>query len=170
MRVGAGRTRVPSSSPRRPRRPSTISQRPCIAVRGNTEARVPAIQSESRGRSGAVRPLTNATALLAALVVAGCSERRRGPPTAPPAASAPLIQEQALLGIDAEGNAAALQLVEAEGMPPSLTLYRLDRAGGPSRILLTAPAEVAAQVDVAVRGAGHRAEPLLAGAAKGPFP
>jgi tetratricopeptide (TPR) repeat protein len=91
------------------------------------------------------------------------------PLSAPYSASAPLIQEQALLGIDAEGNAAALQLVEAEGMPPSLTLFRLDRDGGPSRVLLAAPADVAGQVAAVVREAGHRAEPLLADAAKGPF-
>ncbi|TMA23634.1 MAG: hypothetical protein E6J62_17075 [Deltaproteobacteria bacterium] len=89
--------------------------------------------------------------------------------TAPYSASAPLIQEQALLGLDADGNAAALQLVEAEGMPPSLTLFRLDRDGGPSRVLLSAPAEVAAQVAAAVREQGHQAKPLLYEAAKSPF-
>src|SRR5947208_215498 len=89
--------------------------------------------------------------------------------TAPYSASAPLIQEQALLGLDAGGNAAALQLVEAEGMPPSLTLFRLDGEGGPSRVLLTAPDEVAARVAAAVREAGHQARPLLYDAAKGPF-
>jgi hypothetical protein len=91
------------------------------------------------------------------------------PLTAPYSASAPLIQEQALLGLDAGGNAAALQLVEAEGMPPSLTLFRLDGEGGPSRVLLTAPDEVAARVAAAVREAGHQARPLLYDAAKGPF-
>ena len=91
------------------------------------------------------------------------------PLTAPYSASAPLVQEQALLGLDAAGNAAALQLVEAEGTAPSLTLFRLDREGGPSRILLTAPAEVAAQVAAAVRDAGHEERPLLSDAAKGLF-
>src|SRR5207237_502411 len=77
--------------------------------------------------------------------------------------------EGRLLGLDADGNAAALQLVEAEGMPPSLTLFRLDRDGGPSRVLLSAPAEVAAQVAAAVREQGHQAKPLLYEAAKSPF-
>jgi tetratricopeptide (TPR) repeat protein len=103
------------------------------------------------------------------LLPAGCSEWRMRPLTAPYSASAPLIQEQALLGLDAEGTAAALQLVEAEGMPPSLALWRLDRDGGPSRVLLAAPAEVAAQVGAAVRAAGRREGPLLYEAAKGPF-
>jgi tetratricopeptide (TPR) repeat protein len=91
------------------------------------------------------------------------------PLTAPYAASAPLVQEQALLGLDAEGNAAALQLIEAEGMAPSLTLWRLDKNGGSSRLLLTAPSEVAAQVGAAVREAGREQRTLLADAAKGPF-
>jgi len=91
------------------------------------------------------------------------------PLTAPYSASAPLIQEQALLGLDADGNAAALQLVEAEAVQPSLTLFRLDRDGGASRVLLTAPPDVAARVAAAVREAGHRTKPLLAEAARGPF-
>jgi tetratricopeptide (TPR) repeat protein len=110
-----------------------------------------------------------ATGLVAYALLAACSEWRMRPLTAPYSASAPLIQEQALLGLDAEGNAAALQLVEAEGMAASLTLWRLDRDGGPSRVLLTAPAEVASQVASAVREAGHRQDPLLFEAAKGPW-
>jgi tetratricopeptide (TPR) repeat protein len=103
------------------------------------------------------------------LLAAGCSEWGMRPLTAPYTASAPLIQEQALLGLDSEGNAAALQLVEAEGMAPSLSLWRLDWDGGPSRVLLTAPAEVAAQVGAAVRERGRKATPLLSEAAKGPW-
>lgn len=91
------------------------------------------------------------------------------PLTAPYSASAPLIQEQALAGLDQDGNAAALQLVEAEGMPPSLGLWRLDREGGPSRLLLTAPRDIAMQVGASVREAGRREVSLLLGAAEGPW-
>jgi tetratricopeptide (TPR) repeat protein len=92
------------------------------------------------------------------------------PLTAPYVASAPLVQEQALVGLDADGNAAALQLVEAEGMPPSLELWRLDRDGGPSRLLLAAPREVAAGVAATVREGGRRRSPLLLEASKAPWP
>ena len=92
------------------------------------------------------------------------------PLTAPYVAAAPLVQEQALVGLDPEGNAAALQLVEAEGMPPSLTLWRLDRDGGPSRLLLAAPGEVASGVAATVREGGRTQSPLLLEASKTPWP
>jgi tetratricopeptide (TPR) repeat protein len=108
-------------------------------------------------------------ACLAALALLGCAEWRMRPLTAPYQASAPLVQEQALLGLDGEGNAAALQLIEAEGMPPALTLLRLDGLGRPSRLLSTADAEVASEVAASVRAEGRAGRPLLFEAAGRPW-
>src|SRR3954452_22322213 len=93
-----------------------------------------------------------------------------GPLTAPYVAAAPLVQEQALVGLDPDGNVAALQLVEAEGMPPSLELSRLDPDGGPSRLLPAAAGDVAAGVAASVREAGRTQSPLPLEAAKTPCP
>ncbi|MFL5424311.1 MAG: tetratricopeptide repeat protein, partial [Myxococcales bacterium] len=57
-----------------------------------------------------------------------------------------------------------------EGMPPSLELWRLDRDGGPSRLLLAAAGDVAAGVAAAVREGGRTRSPLLLEAAKRPWP
>ncbi|MFL5409345.1 MAG: tetratricopeptide repeat protein [Myxococcales bacterium] len=103
------------------------------------------------------------------ILCAACSEWRMRPLTAPYVAAAPLVQEQALVGLDPDGNVAALQLVEAEGMPPSLELWRLDRDGGPSRLLLAAAGDVAAGVAAAVRERGRTRSPLLLEAAKRPW-
>jgi hypothetical protein len=113
------------------------------------------------------KPGVRATALL--ILCAACSEWRMRPLTAPYVAGAPLVQEQALVGLDPDGNAAALQLVEAEGMAPSLELWRLDRDGGPSRLLLAAPPDVAAGVAATVRERGRTRSPLLLEAAKTPW-
>src|SRR3954466_7789747 len=98
---------------------------------------------------GAVQPGVRKSALL--ILCAACSEWRMRPLTAPYVAAAPLVQEQAVGGLALGGHVAALRLVEAEGMPPSLELWRLDRDGGPSRLLLAAAGDVAAGVAASVR-------------------
>lgn len=83
-------------------------------------------------------------------------------PTFPAAAAGlPVIHEQALLGISQAGDAAVAQLVDADGQPPELALLAFDRRGGPSRSLLVAPAEIAAQVGRRLRQEGRRLSPLL---------
>ena len=98
----------------------------------------------------------------AASALLGCAEWRRPPLMAGYEAGAPLVHEQALVGLDAGGNAAALQLLDAEGRPAELELLVLDGLGGPTRHLLQAPAAVAAAAAAALRTAGREARPLLA--------
>lgn len=87
------------------------------------------------------------------------------PPTFPAAAAGlPVIHEQALLGLSADGGAAVAQLVDADGQPPELTLLAFDRAGGPSRTLMVAPEDVAAAVSRRVREQGQKPWPVLAAA------
>jgi len=86
-----------------------------------------------------------------------------GPSTFPrDAARAPAIQEQALLGLSAEGDAAAVQLIDLEGTPPQLTLFVLDRAGGPTRPIKNAAQEIAQLVGKRLRAEGREGRPLLA--------
>ncbi len=80
------------------------------------------------------------------------------------AAGQPVVQEQALLGLSAAGDAAVAQLTDAEGAPPELTLLLLDHAGGASKVLRRAPVEVARAVAQRVRAAGQRLTPVLAAA------
>lgn len=92
----------------------------------------------------------------------GCADWRRPPLTAPYRAGEPLIQEQALLGLSPEGNAAAAQLIDAEGAPPRLELIALAASGGPTRQLAAAPGEVARAVARRLRAEGRKPLPLLA--------
>src|SRR3954468_6781887 len=122
MRVPACLCRVPCSSARRARSGSRSGQRigPAI-VRYKFAMRL--------------------LPLLACLLA--CAEWRL-PPTFPAeAAGQPVIHEQALLALFATGDAAVAQLVDADGRPPELALLRFDRAGGPSRVELSAPANTA---------------------------
>src|SRR5436309_9251391 len=90
----------------------------------------------------------------------GCAEMRR-PPTFPQgAAGQPVVHEQALLGLSEEGDAAVVQLVDAEAQEPELVLTVFDHAGGPTRPLLVAPRQTAHAVARRVREAGRRASPV----------
>ena len=73
-----------------------------------------------------------------------------------------MVQEQALLGLDLLGDAAAAQLIFVEGNEPQLSLMILDHAGGPSRVVAQAPGPVARAVSVLLCAQGHREVPLLA--------
>ena len=106
--------------------------------------------------------------LLASLIA--CADWRR-PPTFPEqAAGRPVVAEQALLGIAESGDAAVAQLIDAEGAPPELTLALFEAAGGPTRIVLAAPASVARAVAQRVRTAGHRPSPILEAALASEWP
>jgi tetratricopeptide (TPR) repeat protein len=107
-------------------------------------------------------------ALLA--LAAGCADWGRPPLTAPYRAGEPVVQEQALVGISADGSAAAVQLVDAEGAPPRLELIVLDGAGGPTRHLAGAPDEASRAVARRLRAEGNKAMPLLAAAVRQAWP
>lgn len=106
--------------------------------------------------------------LVAALFA--CADLRR-PPTFPEqAAGRPVIAEQALLGLSADGDAAVVLLVDAEGERPQLRLSIFDAQGGPARVVLPAPDAVAREVAQRVRAAGHRPAPVLAAAIASAWP
>ncbi|HEY6910290.1 MAG TPA: hypothetical protein VI356_13020 [Myxococcales bacterium] len=100
--------------------------------------------------------------VLACLIA--CAEWRMQPTFPAAAAGLPVIHEQALLGLSTDGGAAVAQLVDADGQPPELALLAFDRAGGPSRTLLTAPEDVAAAISRRVREQGRKPWPVLAAA------
>jgi tetratricopeptide (TPR) repeat protein len=100
----------------------------------------------------------------------GCADWAHPPLMAGYDAHAPLVQEQAPIGFDAGGNAASLQLVDAEGRPPDLDLVVFDARGGPTRLLERAPAQVAAAVAAEVRARGAGTAPLLRDAAGRSWP
>ena len=104
------------------------------------------------------------------LALAACADLGR-PPTFPQqAAGRPVIAEQALLGLSADGDAAVALLIDAEGAKPQLSLSVFDAAGGPGRPLLSAPDAAARAVAQRVRDAGHRPSPILAAALAADWP
>src|SRR5438132_4894475 len=86
------------------------------------------------------------------------------------AAGQPVIHEQALVGISDEGDAAVVQLIDAEGAEPQLALLAFDRNGGPTASLRKAPGAAARAVTQRVRQAGLRLTPVLATAASSEWP
>ena len=100
--------------------------------------------------------------LAGCLLLCACAEWRAPPLTAPYRAGEPLLQEQALLGLDAEGNAAAVQLIDAEGAAPRLELIALDARGGETRRLAAAPEATAAAAARKLRARGREPAALLA--------
>jgi tetratricopeptide (TPR) repeat protein len=92
---------------------------------------------------------------------AGCADFARPPIFPEGAAGEPVVQEQALLGLAPEGDAAVAQLIAAEGAQPRLELLRLDRDSGVATSILRAPSEAAREVARRLIAAGTRAEPLL---------
>jgi tetratricopeptide (TPR) repeat protein len=105
-----------------------------------------------------------------ALALCGCAEWQLKPTFPEGAAGQPVVQEQALLGLSAEGDAAVAQLIDVEGAPPQLTLLVFDRAGGPTRTVLTAPHPAAKAVAQRLRQAGRRPSPILAAALASEWP
>jgi tetratricopeptide (TPR) repeat protein len=96
------------------------------------------------------------------LLFCACAEWGRPPLTAPYRAGQPLLQEQALLGLAADGSAAAVQLIDAEGVAPRLELLVLDARGGETRRLAAAPEAAARAAAQKLRAEGRRPVPLLA--------
>ena len=100
------------------------------------------------------------------LALAGCllaCADWRLPPTFPQqAAGRPVIHEQAVIGISAQGDLAAAELVDADGQDPVLALLAFGRAGEPTRTLLQAPAARAQAIAQQLRARGGEAVPLLA--------
>ena len=66
------------------------------------------------------------------------------------------------MGLSPDGNAAAVQLIDAEGAPPQLDLIALDAKGGPTRHLAAAPEDKVRAVAGRLRAEGRKPVPLLA--------
>jgi hypothetical protein len=104
------------------------------------------------------------------LVAAACSEWRLKPTFPEEAKGQPVVNEQALLGLSEEGDAAVAQLVDADGVPPQLALLVFDRTGGPTRTVQAAPPEAARAVAQRLRQAGRRPSPILGAALAAEWP
>jgi len=90
-----------------------------------------------------------------------CAEWRMAPTFPEQSAGRPVIHEQAIVGLSAAGDLAAVQLVDADGEAPSLALLAFGRGGEPTRTLLEAPPERAMAVARRLRATGHQSVPLL---------
>jgi tetratricopeptide (TPR) repeat protein len=101
---------------------------------------------------------------------AGCADFARPALFPEGAAGRPVVQEQALLGLAPEGDAAVAQLIAAEGAPPRLELLRLDRDSGVATSIERAPSETAREVARRLIAAGTQPEPLLAAAVAARWP
>ncbi|MBZ5655007.1 MAG: hypothetical protein LAO56_06970 [Acidobacteriia bacterium] len=107
-------------------------------------------------------------ALLACCI--SCAEWRMAPTFPRQAAEQPVVHEQALLGLSEAGDAAAADLVDAEGEAPRLSLLAWPAAGESSRALLEAPPDRARAVARRIRESGGRPLPLLAAIAAEEWP
>jgi hypothetical protein len=90
-----------------------------------------------------------------------CADYRQKPTFPEAAAHRPVINEQALLGLSAAGDALAAQLVDADGQPPQLWLAIFDARGGPTRKVLEAPEAVARSVSTELQQQGESPSPIL---------
>jgi tetratricopeptide (TPR) repeat protein len=112
---------------------------------------------ESAGKS------LGALALVAA-AASGCADARVQPTFPELAVNYPSIVEQALLGLNARGDALVAQLIAVEGTQPKLELLLFDRDAGPTRTVSTAPIEIANSVAARILREGNRAQALLGAA------
>src|SRR5690349_11558895 len=100
-----------------------------------------------------------APAALACLL--GCADWRL-PPTFPQgAAGRPVVHEQALAGISAEGDAAAVELLNADGDAPRLSLRIFPARGSSARTELSAPPSIARAAADALERDGRRRAAVL---------
>ncbi len=86
------------------------------------------------------------------------------------AAGQPVVYEQALVGISDEGDAAVVQLIDAEGAEPRLSLLVFDRGGRPTRAIRSSSATTARAVAERVRQAGRSTTPILGVAVAAEWP
>ena len=107
--------------------------------------------------------------LLLALCLS-CSEWQLKPTFPEEAAGKPVINEQALLGLSDEGDAAVAQLIDADGAKPLLTLLVFDRNGAPTRTVKAAPEQAARAAALRLRQAGRRPGGILAAALAAEWP
>jgi tetratricopeptide (TPR) repeat protein len=100
----------------------------------------------------------------------GCADYRQNPIFPEGAAHRPVVNEQALLGLSAQGNALVAQLVDADGEPPELWLAIFDARGGPTRKVLEAPEAMARTVSAQLQEQGENPQPLLEGIVRSKWP
>ncbi|HEY2028575.1 MAG TPA: hypothetical protein VGH20_05125, partial [Myxococcales bacterium] len=93
--------------------------------------------------------------------LASCADYRQKPTFPEDAAHRPVVNEQALLGLSAAGDALAAQLVDADGQPPQLWLAIFDARGGPTRRVLDAPEAIARTISTQLESQGETPAPLL---------
>src|SRR5260370_11118774 len=86
------------------------------------------------------------------------------------AAGQRVVNEQALVGISDEGDAAVVELIDAEGAEPRLSLLVFDRGGGPTRAIRSSSAPTARAVAERVRQEGRRTTPILGAAVAAEWP
>lgn len=108
--------------------------------------------------------------IAAAASLAGCADYRQRPTFPEHAAHQPVLNEQAILGISAEGDAAVAQLIDADGEPAQLQLSIFDAHGAPTRTVLEARPETAKAVSAAVQRDGRKPAPLLEAALRAGWP
>lgn len=111
-----------------------------------------------------------AAALATLAGLAACADLSRPPLFPPGAAEQPVVQEQALIGLSPGGDAAAAQLLLAEGEPPRLALLALDAQDGSPRVLAAAPPGTARAVAARLVAQGEALEPLLGSAVAALWP
>lgn len=91
----------------------------------------------------------------------GCADWRV-PPTFPQGvAGRPVVHEQALVGVSADGDAAAIELIDADADEPRLALRIFEARGGRARTELAAPAELARAAAERVEREGRAASAIL---------
>jgi hypothetical protein len=109
-------------------------------------------------------------ACLLACAELGCADYRQKPIFPEGAAHRAVVNEQALLGLSAAGDALAAQLVDADGEPPQLWLAVFDARGGPTRKVLEAPETVARNISTQLQREGETPAPLLEGLVRAGWP
>lgn len=90
-----------------------------------------------------------------------CADYRQKPTFPQGAAHRAVVNEQALLGLSAGGDALAAQLVDADGEPPQLWLAVFDARGAPTRKVLQASDDLAAAISTQLEQQGEAPAPLL---------
>jgi hypothetical protein len=111
------------------------------------------------------RPLSFAMACLF-----GCADYQK-PATFPrEAAGAAVINEQAILGLDASGDALVASLIDADAQPAELRLFVFDAHGAPSIDVLDSRPETARAVSRRLVERGHERTPQLEIALRAEWP